>query len=987
MPATRALNTASVSGVLALAGFQFTRAVDENLLRLHAPGSENAAYARIGNQHVEEAFQIWARGARYLEDFRPRAASTLIDYHVIADSVFVIAAIVTLAALIDLPAEPGASWRDRITSRFAGLLSRPYGALFVAAGVLGLLANGTGLWLAHCPTCRVTLATGVHWLSLVSRLAFAIGVLLFVAGYRARITRFAGYVFWCTAALRITLVFAAFFVVALYGGRIGVQSEDLVERWFAGDPLQGLWALLAYMMFVFVVASSKWSEARTRPHQPQRLIVAGLLAVVAGLVVWRSDWFGKGSGLFVLALITLALAALEGALYDLLPTTGLANDRDGRGVRIVVAAIPGVAIALLLTRVAANHFSVTQVLTPIEYLGVGLIVFPLAGIAAWWIARALDSQMSSTTTQFFVAVSVGAGAVAIMVFANAFSDVFGAFAALLTLLAAIAGVAFAIRAWIHSTHVPRTFGWVGFRRTPALTVLIVWLVATGMVNGASNPRSNTDRITFEDVRVLHRAFPGDELQSSSACHSRIDEVPSDPSVRDALCEWVHSASANHSGPTLPLVLVTASGGGVRAAAWTEQVLGCFFFRSTAETCEGTPSASSDRWPLLFAANGASGGSVGIASTVAERLANAGAVPEDSKQPWYWQQLGRDTLSPVLGSAILHDGALGAFGIFTGKDRSAVLADEWGHPWDDTKAHYCDEPAAADDIGQLGFITLARRCGKPLPRMLFNATDVNTGRRVNVAAIDYDRTIQGKDTPNADDDKSKQQTDVFDLVDYLDKCQDVSLFTAAFLSARFPLISSDGRVPTSRGEQPGVATCKMPRRPRVDVNRVLNLVDGGYAENSGSAQIGELWAQLSPLISAYNADNRGRHIRPVLVEIENGERSIEQSPATATGVGEFFRPIQAITNARLGGGGSPLDSFASDFLSCKKVANAVEHAPDPNTPEPDSLPVHVHLVMYEHPGQLLPLGWTLSEHSLRDIRNQYFLADNHDEETCFDSATR
>src|SRR5690349_17836557 len=121
MPATRALTTASVSGVLALAGFQFTRAVDENLLRLHAPGSENAGYARIGNQHVEEAFKIWARGARYLEEFKPRAASTLIDYHAVADSVFIIAAIVTLAALINLPPNPGASRRDRITSRFAGL--------------------------------------------------------------------------------------------------------------------------------------------------------------------------------------------------------------------------------------------------------------------------------------------------------------------------------------------------------------------------------------------------------------------------------------------------------------------------------------------------------------------------------------------------------------------------------------------------------------------------------------------------------------------------------------------------------------------------------------------------------------------------------------------------------------------------------------------------------------------------------------------------
>jgi len=685
----------------------------------------------------------------------------------------------------------------------------------------------------------------------------------------------------------------------------------------------------------------------------------------------------------------LVLSLLELVLHNLLPATQPADDRDGGGVRIAVAAIPGVAIALLLVRTAANHLAVSEIWIPFLLLACGLIAFPIAGLAAWWGSYALSARVTSHRVQVVVAVAVAAGALGIMVFANVYADYFGAFSALLTLLAAIAAVAFAIRAWVHSTTVPRTIGVVGFQRTPAVTLLVAWLVITGMVNGAGNPRSSTDRITFEDVRTLPLASGGHDPAVSTDCMDRTQNVPSPTKVRDALCQWVAAAGATYSGKTIPLVLVTASGGGVRAAAWTEQVLDCLFFRANARRCNGTPKPSSDRWPLLFAANGASGGSVGIASTVAERLANKSTVPPASKtEPsWYRKQLGRDALSPVLGSAILHDGVLSTLGIFAGRDRTAVLEDEWSRTWAREKAAYCDKPAADDEIGRLGFITLARRCGKPLPRMLFNATDVDTGRRVNVAAVDFARRTEKN---SADD--LPPRNGPFNFGDYLKTCQDVSLFTAAFLSARFPLVSSDGRLPSSHGASRQGTKCESRTSADTRATRVLNIVDGGYSENSGSAQVGELWAQLSPLITAYNSGNPGPHIRPVLVEIENGERAAKKTLHLATGTGEFFRPLQAITNAVLNGRASPLDSFAGDFRLCTDPEQA---APTPGSDrkdenkkdqsQTDDAPLHLQFAMYEHPGELLPLGWTLSEHSLDDIRRQYGLKANKIQADCFDAA--
>src|SRR5258706_8204878 len=102
-------------------------------------------------------------------------------------------------------------------------------------------------------------------------------------------------------------------------------------------------------------------------------------------------------------------------------------------------------------------------------------------------------------------------------------------------------------------------------------------------------------------------------------------------------------------------------------------------------------------------------------------------------------------------------------------------------------------------------------------MLFNGTNVSDGRRVDVAPFDINKHFE-----------TDGSTIAYDLADYV--CgHDVQLFTAAFMSARFPLISSSGRVADHCGTKDAI-----------------NVVDGGYGENTGTAQIAEIWDQLSPI---------------------------------------------------------------------------------------------------------------------------------------------
>src|SRR5207247_11096321 len=116
-----------------------------------------------------------------------------------------------------------------------------------------------------------------------------------------------------------------------------------------------------------------------------------------------------------------------------------------------------------------------------------------------------------------------------------------------------------------------------------------------------------------------------------------------------------------------------------------------------------------------------------------------------------------------------------------------------------------------------------------------------------------------------------------------------------------LVSPTGRLPSCRAPDGRKPRC--PPRREVVRGRVLNIVDGGYAENTGTAQVAELMPQLERLVAAYNGATRPAapstpppaQVRLVLVEVENREPAGEKAAALGTGASEAVRPVEPVLN--------------------------------------------------------------------------------------------
>jgi hypothetical protein len=237
----------------------------------------------------------------------------------------------------------------------------------------------------------------------------------------------------------------------------------------------------------------------------------------------------------------------------------------------------------------------------------------------------------------------------------------------------------------------------------------------------------------------------------------------------------------------------------------------------------------DRFPgfrnHVFAISGVSGGSVGAATYAG--LCSWVELNHRKQPPrrfgWWTDKtdeiLGRDMMSPVLGAGLYGETAQ-LFLPFPFRPKEINVLDralplEYGleESWEaafageeGVKYNPFDMPLR--DIGQRGHF-----CKRGVPALFLNTTNAETGLRLalnSIPATEREFTRRNLRTLN-------------------DEHPDVSmkLSTAAFLSARFPLISPAGAIPDySRSANP---------------NNILRLsqkryVDAGYFDNSGGATL-------------------------------------------------------------------------------------------------------------------------------------------------------
>jgi predicted acylesterase/phospholipase RssA len=318
-------------------------------------------------------------------------------------------------------------------------------------------------------------------------------------------------------------------------------------------------------------------------------------------------------------------------------------------------------------------------------------------------------------------------------------------------------------------------------------------------------------------------------------------------LEEAFSSWQALRAPPAEGETPPpLILVSAEGGGIRAAYMTAITLG-----RIADRC---PAAAN----RIFAISGVSGGSVGAAVYTAAVDADP-LDPNDARcdmspaDPGAYEQridrvFRRDHLSPIVARLLFPD-TLQRFVPYPidAFDRQLGLEFSLENAFEDAfGAETLSEP----------FYGVAPSAETPSTPFLFlNTTSVERGDRVFASRV-YPLSEDFLNARSFDDVK-------FTI--------DMPLIAAAGASARFPYVSPTGRIDN------GDATER--------------FVDGGYFDNSGATTLAEIYNDLRRPEGSYGPAGS------IIILHIGAVPNMDGRTASGRSFDEPFGPIRAILNTR------------------------------------------------------------------------------------------
>jgi hypothetical protein len=444
------------------------------------------------------------------------------------------------------------------------------------------------------------------------------------------------------------------------------------------------------------------------------------------------------------------------------------------------------------------------------------------------------------------------------------------------------------------------------KRIPIFSLLLGGLVAFGLINDNHPVRQLTDLPPAKPLATNLHQFAAQWLDHA------MDRCP--------------EAAAGE----LPVFLVAAEGGGVRAAYWTASVL----------------SGLQDRHPCfagrLMAFSGVSGGSVGgavFAAQVAQRKAEGSTSDGNHSCRDFDQEyrtgylacsraiLGDDFLAPALGT-LLYPDLLQRFLPFPVSffDRATALEKGFERSY---------RRAMKQNLFAAPFDTLWRMTADPgeVPTLFLNGTWVENGWRIIASPVLSD---------------SSERAAAKDLDRFVD--HPVRVSTAAHLSARFTYVSPAGT---------------LHREGRINGH----VVDGGYFENSGTATLGEILDALRDTLEATqyqwtDARQRTFRVTPHVAIIR-----FEEKPAKGRLV--FADLIAPRPQAALVETSSPLTTLlqtraARGEQSVRAMFAQVQRMRLRQPSESQSQWITFTL---RDQGGPLPLGWSLSSAAKEEIHHQ------------------
>jgi hypothetical protein len=572
-----------------------------------------------------------------------------------------------------------------------------------------------------------------------------------------------------------------------------------------------------------LIGLSEWAERQLR-DRPTDCVATGatfmgvavlpLFALAAGLVNATVDalfLYGPDAG-YLLRAIPPAIALLVGAGALVVSTAYLTSgELKEEQLKPWILAPPVIAVAAAVWLAGSSQLAGLIVLA-------ALIVYTTWGRKAgrlWALTLSLIAGAALLAATLAEPIETGRGV--------------GAIGAIGVTVSALVTITLYLVRLFGLVKLPdRVRHHVPFDHVPVLSLLGVWLL----------------------IAVLTAPATAHDVQLSAAPPANPSGVDVDSAVSAWWAAQPESRGAAKPGEAVPLVLVAAEGGGLRASYWTGGVMDVLAkgpdparrLESVPDEdpqCDRADATGSGRTFLL---SGASGGSVG-AYAYAQELAKRGCLAPG----WYARWFARDVLGPTVSWGLFHDTFATLFHQRPGTGATCRFGDSWICQVLEDRARILegslDFDASARDLG-LRAPTFAAPA--PVPQLIFNTTADDVRERVELSTLQLE--------PRAGV-----------VADGLDEhCAegDLPLVTAAVLSARFPVVTSAGRIACAH----------------------RSLVDGGYLENTGVAAIAEVMPRLVAAVQKQNAANATDSkppIRIVVVEISNGPRG-PQTPLRGVG---------------------------------------------------------------------------------------------------------
>lgn len=343
------------------------------------------------------------------------------------------------------------------------------------------------------------------------------------------------------------------------------------------------------------------------------------------------------------------------------------------------------------------------------------------------------------------------------------------------------------------------------------------------------------------------------------------------------------------GQPYPVFIVSAEGGGLRAGYFASLVL--------TKLQDENPAFAHH----VFAISGVSGGSLGgaVFAALAQKYVQHDQIspctfslkdlPEMAENKQTQKRdlktlndeiLGHDVLSPILAS-LLYPDLLQRFlpSPIERFDRARAAEDALGYYWNNaTGDDQFSKNFLLSDLYKSGFETGST------PALFLNTTRVETGEQLVVSNLNPAGSSQ---------ERNNRLNGLKSLAD-LDPTLSLPLVSAAYMSARFPVVAPAGYLKL-KGEK-------------------VRFVDGGYFENSGTATVLDLLSTLAPTINE-TITEAGVDVQLIVIRIGSNPPELDPPCANKTvaeqssdrcgqaellyqrhGLGEITSPIFAVVNA-------------------------------------------------------------------------------------------